>query len=181
MYRRLADVREFQRHFYFPAPDIETTPDKKDVDLWLKLCREEFGELWLGLEDDDLVEICDGLADLEWVLLGYVSLYGVRVLPFGDLQPFGTSVNVIARRLLNLHLESEQVASAVGPVVALILIELHYLADCYGVDMDPIWAEVRRTNMAKTGGAKRADGKLLKPEGWEPPRIRECLEEQGLL
>lgn len=45
----------------------------------------------------------------------------------------------------------------------------------FGVDLAPFWAEVHRTNMAKTGGPIREDGKRLKPEGWQPPRIEELL------
>lgn len=48
----------------------------------------------------------------------------------------------------------------------------------YGIDMRPIWDEVHRTNMAKKGGPKRADGKTLKPKRWQPPRIKELLDEQ---
>jgi len=38
-----------------------------------------------------------------------------------------------------------------------------------GVDMEPFWDEVQRTNMAKVEGEPvwRADGKLLKPKGLE--------------
>ena len=49
----------------------------------------------------------------------------------------------------------------------------------FGIDMNPIWDEVQRTNMAKEGGGVRGDGKILKPEGWEPPRIKEILQSQG--
>lgn len=45
----------------------------------------------------------------------------------------------------------------------------------FGIDLAPFFAEVHRTNMAKEGGSTRADGKILKPEGWEPPRIAEML------
>ena len=38
-----------------------------------------------------------------------------------------------------------------------------------GIDLDPFFAEVHRANMAKDGGGTRADGKILKPEGWQPP------------
>lgn len=38
-----------------------------------------------------------------------------------------------------------------------------------GIDLDPHWQEVQRANMAKLGGGMRADGKALKPVGWEPP------------
>lgn len=48
----------------------------------------------------------------------------------------------------------------------------------YGIDLRPVWNEVHRTNLAKAGGKKRADGKSLKPEGWQPPKIKELLDEQ---
>lgn len=41
-----------------------------------------------------------------------------------------------------------------------------------GVNIGPYWHEVQRSNMAKVGGPIRDDGKLLKPEGWKPPRIK---------
>lgn len=45
-----------------------------------------------------------------------------------------------------------------------------------GVDAPGAWKEVMRSNFAKvdprTGRvARREDGKVLKPEGWEPPRL----------
>ena len=46
-----------------------------------------------------------------------------------------------------------------------------------GVDLEPFFSEVHRTNMLKEGGAQRADGKILKPQGWKPPRIAELLKE----
>lgn len=48
-----------------------------------------------------------------------------------------------------------------------------------GVDIEPIWQEVQKTNMAKAVGNKRDDGKLLKPEGWKAPDIKTLLKEQG--
>lgn len=45
----------------------------------------------------------------------------------------------------------------------------------FGVDLAPFWDEVHRTNMAKQGGPVRADGKRLKPEGWQPPDIAGIL------
>jgi len=49
-----------------------------------------------------------------------------------------------------------------------------------GIDISPVWNEVQRTNMAKDGGSTRADGKILKPEGWLPPRVYEELLAQGM-
>lgn len=48
----------------------------------------------------------------------------------------------------------------------------------WGVDLAPFWDEVQRSNMAKVGGPVRADGKRLKPEGWEPPDIAGVLRRQ---
>lgn len=49
----------------------------------------------------------------------------------------------------------------------------------YGIDPEPIWNEIQKTNMAKEGGGKREDGKIHKPHDWDPPKVRELLEEQG--
>lgn len=49
-----------------------------------------------------------------------------------------------------------------------------------GIDIRPVWQEVQRSNMAKEGGARRADGKVLKPAGWVPPNIKGVLAKQGL-
>jgi predicted HAD superfamily Cof-like phosphohydrolase len=44
--------------------------------------------------------------------------------------------------------------------------------------MEPIFAEIHRSNMNKLNGPKRADGKQLKPEGWKPPDIYSEVEKQ---
>lgn len=36
-----------------------------------------------------------------------------------------------------------------------------------GVDADAVLAEVHRANLSKASGPRRADGKQLKPEGWQ--------------
>ena len=40
-----------------------------------------------------------------------------------------------------------------------------------GIPADEVFAEVHRANLAKTTGPKRADGKQLKPEGWQPADV----------
>lgn len=49
----------------------------------------------------------------------------------------------------------------------------------WGIDLRPVWDEVHRANMAKVGGKAREDGKILKPDGWQPPNIRAVLEAQA--
>lgn len=47
----------------------------------------------------------------------------------------------------------------------------------FGINLDPFWDEVHKTNMAKAGGPVRADGKVLKPDGWQPPDLRRVYKE----
>lgn len=50
----------------------------------------------------------------------------------------------------------------------------------FGIDITPVFEEIHKSNMAKLGGPKRADGKQLKPEGWQPPDIESILAAQSL-
>ncbi len=59
----------------------------------------------------------------------------------------------------------------------LIIGAWEYAADGLALDLGPFFREVHRTNMLKLTGPKREDGKQLKPEGWEPPRIKEMYEQ----
>ncbi len=45
----------------------------------------------------------------------------------------------------------------------------------FGINLAPFWDEVHRSNMAKVGGPVRADGKVLKPDGWQPPNLGRVL------
>lgn len=49
----------------------------------------------------------------------------------------------------------------------------------HGIDLRPVWDAVHAANMAKEGGETRADGKLMKPPGWQPPDIAGVLAKQG--
>lgn len=60
----------------------------------------------------------------------------------------------------------------------LIYVALGTAVAC-GIDLEPLFAEVHATNMAKTAGSVRSDGKREKPPGWQPPRIAELLRAQG--
>lgn len=59
------------------------------------------------------------------------------------------------------------------------LCDIKYVADgaaaTFGVDLDPFFRAVHRSNMSKAGGPVRADGKRLKPEGWTRPDIAGML------
>jgi predicted HAD superfamily Cof-like phosphohydrolase len=48
-----------------------------------------------------------------------------------------------------------------------------------GVDLEPLLAEVTRSNLSKQGGGKDEHGKARKGENYSPPDIDRCLRVQG--
>ncbi|GIK56751.1 MAG: hypothetical protein HND44_19080 [Chloroflexi bacterium] len=46
-----------------------------------------------------------------------------------------------------------------------------------GINADAVYAEVHRANMEKLSGPRRADGKLLKPPGWQPANVSSILQQ----
>jgi hypothetical protein len=92
-----------------------------------------------------------------------------------------TAESITGRRVIILFdddLPPTRPRSLAGAIDGLCdqLATVYGAAVTFGVDLAPFWEEVHRTNMAKAGGPTRADGKRLKPEGWDPPDIEGLLE-----
>lgn len=60
------------------------------------------------------------------------------------------------------------------------LVKIYGAAVTYGIDMQPIFAEVQRSNMSKGDPEvlKRPDGKVLKGKNWSPPNLAPILATQ---
>ena len=69
--------------------------------------------------------------------------------------------------------------AAVAKEMADLLYVVYGTAVSYGIDIDPVFREVHRSNMSKVGGYKREDGKWVKPATYSPARIEPILAEQG--
>ncbi len=48
-----------------------------------------------------------------------------------------------------------------------------------GIDMEPVFQEVHRSNMSKVGGHKREDGKWVKPPTYSPADIQPIIQSQS--
>ena len=46
----------------------------------------------------------------------------------------------------------------------------------FGIDIEPFFREIHRSNMTKSGKHQRDDGKILKGPDYEPPNLEHILE-----
>jgi predicted HAD superfamily Cof-like phosphohydrolase len=74
---------------------------------------------------------------------------------------------------------AEDLASIADGIVDAIYVLLG-TAVSFGIDLQPIWDATQTANMQKYKGPKREDGKILKPEGWKHPDVKELIENQLL-
>jgi len=68
-----------------------------------------------------------------------------------------------------------RVADALGDLIYVIL----GAAVSYGIDMEPIFETIHKSNMSKESGFKSRSGKALKTSSFAPPELREILKKQG--
>lgn len=68
-----------------------------------------------------------------------------------------------------------EVADALGD---LIYVVLGCAVSC-GIDVEPVFREIHRSNMTKKGGYKAENGKLIKPDTYEPAKLLPILIAQG--
>lgn len=76
---------------------------------------------------------------------------------------------------------AENAEKKIDAVADLIWVLIGYAISAKS-DFTCAWKEVRDSNMQKidanTGKVvRREDGKILKPNGWEPPNFKECINE----
>lgn len=99
-----------------------------------------------------------------------------------DLDQFSLYVNLIKEEVEELALalnnnDSLETLDALTDILVVTIGAIHSM----GADAEGAWKEVMRTNFAKidkdTGKVrKREDGKVLKPQGWTPPDLKEFLK-----
>ena len=121
------------------------------------LLNEEIEEYAEAREQGDTVGMWDALGDICYIACGTLTL--------AYFEP-----NIY--RLGPERLTLEQAKT--------VLYEIETRVDCLSL-LAEVFDEIHRSNMTKVGGEKRADGKILKPEGYEPPNLEPILREAGVL
>ncbi len=110
--------------------------------------------------------------------------FNIHVAPTPSVPDGATKI--LRNRLIQEEFEEFQEAmqSKDLPDMAKELADLLYVvygtAVSLGIDMEPVFKEVHRSNMSKVGGYKREDGKWVKPETYSPASLTTILENQSL-
>lgn len=73
----LNSVARFHDTFDLPILESPTIPQKERCELRINLLQEELNELKDAIKENDLVEIADALADLQYVLSGAILEFGL--------------------------------------------------------------------------------------------------------
>jgi len=85
--------------------------------------------------------------------------------------------DLIQEELDELHNSDElhEVADAIGDLLYVV----YGTAIAYGIDIEPIFAEIHRSNMSKfIDGYRRADGKWVKGPSYSPANLEPIIEAQ---
>jgi predicted HAD superfamily Cof-like phosphohydrolase len=69
--------------------------------------------------------------------------------------------------------------AGIAKELADLLYVVYGTALSYGMDMEPVFREVHRSNLSKVGGYKRADGKWVKPPTYSPAQVEPILAAQS--
>lgn len=70
-------VSEFHKLFDAPILDTPQIPDSKRAKLRVSLIQEELNELQEAIDNNDLTEVADALADIQYVLSGAILEFGL--------------------------------------------------------------------------------------------------------
>ena len=101
----------------------------------------------------------------------------------GDQAQFDMYINLIAEEFKELQ-EAEDDTETLDALIDILVVTIGAIHSA-GWDAEGAWKEVMATNFAKidstTGKVrKREDGKVLKPQGWEPPNLKPFLKKKGV-
>ena len=125
------------------------------------------------------------MADEQAMVEAFHRTFGIMVNPVPtviDGQTRELRVKLIQEEFDELKeaLTAEDISSIAKEMADLLYVVYGTAVSC-GIDMDPVFREVHRSNMSKVGGYKREDGKWVKPVTYSPAFIDPIVAEQGLI
>lgn len=104
-YNYLEMVAEFHKTFKAPILNTPQIPSSDRCKLRISLLQEELNELQEAINNNDLIEVADAFADIQYVLSG-------AILEFGLGDKFNELFNEVQRSNMSKACEDELVAQA---------------------------------------------------------------------
>ena len=145
-------VEEFHRTFSAPVLETPQIPSKERCDLRINLMQEELDEIKVAIENNDFVEISDGLCDLMYVLCG-------SILEFGLKDKFNELFNEVHESNMSKACSSEKEASE-----TVTHYKLKDGTEAHYKEIDGKWLVFRDS-----------DNKVLKSVDYTPANIKKFL------
>lgn len=150
----LNQVAEFHKTFQAPILETPQIPSKDRCDLRVSLLQEELNELSEAINNNDLVEVADALADIQYVLTG-------AVLEFGLGEKFVELFDEVQRSNMSKACENQQEA---------ISTLSHYKkkdgTEGYYKELNGKWIVYRN-----------GDDKILKSVNYSPASLKDIINE----
>ena len=121
--------------------------------------------------------------DAQKMVLEFHNQFDIHVSPTPSIPDEPTQI--LRKRLIQEEFEELQEAMQEKdlPSIAKELADLLYVvygtAVSLGIDMEPVFQEVHRSNMSKVGGYKREDGKWVKPPTYSPASLDAIMQAQN--
>jgi predicted HAD superfamily Cof-like phosphohydrolase len=122
------------------------------------------------------------MTDEQRMVADFHHTFGIRiaatpVLPDSDTRAL--RVRLIQEEFDELRqaLDQEDLVGLAKELADLLYVVYGTAVSC-GIDLDPVFREVHRSNMSKVNGHKRSDGKWVKPPDYSPARIQPILDQQ---
>jgi predicted HAD superfamily Cof-like phosphohydrolase len=152
----LDSVSEFHKTFQAPILESPQIPSKERCNLRISLMQEELNEIKEAIENDDLIEISDGLCDLMYVLCG-------SILEFGLKDKFDELFDEVQR---------SNMSKACGSLQEALATLSHYK------QKDGTEGRYEELN-GKYIVYRSADNKILKSVGYSPASLSQILSEEN--
>lgn len=103
----------------------------------------------------------------------------LEFLKASGVEAYDTELQITDIDYVELSTYAEADTIAVADALADLLYVVYGAAVAYGINIDPVFGEVHRSNMTKfIDGTFREDGKYLKGPSYEKTRIKEVLDAQ---
>ena len=111
------------------------------------------------------------------------QMENLKTLPFArmkaivmeEAEEFRVGMDLLEKAVQSGEDPTSQLVEVLDAVCDIIVVALN-TPILLGVDLEPFFDEVQRSNMTKVGGPKREDGKALKPLTFSPPDLVSLVE-----